>query len=104
MIQENKQGITRICYRPNVHCFCPLGKDWYTNEMTIEFVVGDYYPDYCDVEKWLNENIRGRSLIIEDVVSMVYSHFKSAYNPELLKVISCVRDVTSHSPVEVEKC
>lgn len=100
---ENKQGISMIILKPKAHCYCPLGDDWYTNELEINIQVDKYFPDYCDVEKYLNENIRGKSLIIEDVVDMIYEYIKTEYQPKDLEVKSYVNDVTSHSPVIVIK-
>lgn len=99
----NKQGISMIVMKPKAHCFCPLGNDWYTNELEITMGVGDCFPDYCDIEKFLDENVREKSLIIEDVVSMVYEYINNEYNPKDLTVMSEVNDVTSHSPVIVIK-
>ena len=99
---KNTQGITRIVMKPKAICFCPLGNDWYTNEFEVEFFPEEFFPDYCDVEKFLDETIRGKSLIIEDAVKLLYSYFEE-YSPASLKVTSNVFDVTSHSPVSVTK-
>lgn len=99
---ENTQKITKIVMKPKAICFCPLGDDWYTNEFEVEFVPNEFFPDYCDIEKYLNENIRGKSLIIEDAVNLLYAYFKE-YAPAFLRVTSNVFDVTSHSPVSVTK-
>lgn len=103
MKQENKQKISKIIMKPKAICFCPLGNDWYTNEFEVEFVPDKTFPDYCDVEKFLNTVIRGKSLIIEDAVSMFYNYLKAEYDPLALKVTAYVNDVTSHSPVVVIK-
>lgn len=100
---ENKQGINTITMKPRAVCFCPLGDDWYTNEFLISIDVADYYPDYCDIEKFLNEKVRGKSLIIEDAVEIVYDYIAEELNPDWIEVTSCVNDVTSHSPVVVSK-
>jgi len=100
MKQENTQHIRKITMMPKAVCFCPLGDDWYTNEFTVEMRVGEWYPDYCDVEKFLNENIRGKALIIEDAVRILYDYF-CEYQPHRLHVTSNVYDAASHSPVEV---
>ena len=100
---ENRQGITNIVMKPKAICFCPLGDDWYTNEFEITFAPNQYFPDYCDIEKYLNEEIRGKELIIEDAVSKLYEYLKKTYYPMTLVVTSYVNDVTSHSPVVVTK-
>ncbi len=101
MKQENKQKISKIIMKPKAICFCPLGNDWYTNEFEVEFVPDKTFPDYCDVEKFLNTVIRGETLIIEDAVSIFYNYLKAEYDPLTLKVTAYVNDVTSHSPVVV---
>lgn len=103
MKQENKQRISKIIIKPEAICFCPLGNDWYTNEFEIEFIPNEFFPDYCDIEKFLNVQIRGKSLIIEDAVSMFYNYLEAEYKPLALKVAAYVNDVTSHSPVVVIK-
>lgn len=100
---ENVQGITNIVMKPRAVCFCPLGDDWYTNEFKITFVPDKFYPDYCDIEKFLNDEVRGKILIIEDAVCKVHKHIKETYEPKNLIVTSFVNDVTSHSPVMVTK-
>ena len=52
---ENKQGIDFIVMRPKAHCYCPLGADWYTNEFEISMTPDKYFPDYCDVEAFLDK-------------------------------------------------
>lgn len=103
MRQDNSQEITKIILKPKATCYCPLGDDWYTNEFEITMYPVDYYPDYCDVEKWLNENVRDKSLIIEDAVKLVYDYINETYEPCSLRVISYVNNVESHSPVIVTK-
>lgn len=103
MKQENKQNIAEIVMKPTAICFCPLGDDWYTNEFYITIEPDKYFPDYCDIEKYLNGNIRGKSLIIEDAVGMVYDYIKNEYEPKTIQVVSYVNDVISHSPVIVTK-
>lgn len=99
----NEQGINNIVMQPKAICFCPLGDDWYTNEFEINMDVRNYFPDYCDIEKFLNEKVRGKALIIEDAVKIVYDYIYDEYEPANLEVISYINDVTSHSPVVVTK-
>lgn len=98
---ENVQGISRISFNQNVQCFCPLGNDWYTNQLTIEMEVGNIVPDYCDVDDFIR-SISGQSLIIEDVISKVYDYFIDTYSPLSLRVESYVDDA-KHLPVTVVK-
>lgn len=100
---ENRQGITNIVMKPKAICFCPLGDDWYTNEFEVTFVPNLYFPDYCDIESFLNKEIRGKSMIIENAVNALYEYLEANYEPKELTVTSYVNDVTSHSPVVVTK-
>lgn len=99
---QNIQGITNIKITPSVCCYCPLGNDWYNMLIEIEFNVGLYFPDYCDIRKYLNENIQGKSLIIEDVISKIYQYMLN-YEPKQLTVRGIVKEIESHPPVIVEK-
>lgn len=101
MKQENKQGVSRIIYKPTSTCFCPLGNDWYTNKFFIIMKPSDCFPDYIDIEKFINLYINGASLIIEDATKMLYDYIVREYNPLEVKVISKVDEVQSHSPVVV---
>ena len=100
-IIQNEQDIYKIEMYPKVRCFCPLGDGWYSGQITIQFYPEDVIPDYCDIEKWIKENIDGRSLIIEDAVSKIYD-FLLKYKPGGLHVIADVKDA-GHFPVEVYK-
>ena len=99
---KNVQGISRIVLTPKAICFCPLGNDWYTNEFTITLEPSDYFPDYCDVEKWMDENIRGKSLIIEDAINNLYTYFEEEYKP-LSLTVSSFANSRVHAPVTVTK-
>ena len=101
MKQENTQHITKIIIKPYAVCFCPLGNDWYTNNYEIVFTPGKYYPDYCDIEVFLDKRIRGQSLIIEDTLQLIYEWMQKEYAPERLIITAKVNNANSHSPVEV---
>lgn len=100
MKQENKQKIFNITMHPERRLFCPLGEDWYTASLHIEFTPDRYYPDYCDVDKWLNKNINEQSLTIEDAVRKVNDYLQEEYHPKDVTVTAVVNDAT-HMPVEV---
>lgn len=98
---QNKQKISSIVMKPVTRCFCPLGDAWYTSQFEVVFNPAETIPDYCDVDRWIKENIDGKSLIIEDAVSALYDYLL-AYNPAGLHVIADVKDA-GHFPVEVYK-
>ena len=100
---KNEQKIKQIIMRPKAICYCPLGNDWYTNNFKISFFPDKTFPDYCDIEKYLNENIRGKKLIIEDAINILYQYLQVTYQPKELQVVSEIYDAESHSPVTVIK-
>lgn len=100
---KNEQKIKQIIMKPKAICYCPLGDDWYTNDFRINFFPDEIFPDYCDIEKYLDENIRGKKLIIEDAVNMLYQYLQVTYQPKKLQITSEICDAKSHSPVTVIK-
>lgn len=98
---KNVQGISKVSFKQNVQCFCPLGNDWYTNQLGVDMQMGETIPDYCEVDDFIR-SISGKSLIIEDVVQQVYEYFENTYHPKALYVESYVDDA-KHLPVTVIK-
>lgn len=99
---KNEQEISNIQIGPiKVHNFCTLGKDWYTNNLSIVIRPYNEIPDYVDIDKYI-KSLEGEHLIIEDVVAKVYEHIYNVYQPKYLKISSYVDDAV-HSPVMVEK-
>lgn len=97
---ENKQKIDCITMYKTLHNFCPLGQDWYTNRIRIEFEPNKTIPDYIEIDSALNE-LESKGLVIEDVVDKIVEIFVE-YEPFSIKVVSKVDDAT-HLPVEVMK-
>ena len=98
----NTYGIKVIQIEAEAKCFCPLGKDWYTNHFLIEMNPAEFIPDYCDIDNFIKEKINGAHLIIEAAVDFLYAYIKNEYAPEYLKITSYVDDAT-HSTVNVVK-
>ena len=99
---ENTYGIAHISIDSEAKCFCPLGQDWYTNHFEVDFYPNKYIPDYCEMDKWIAENINGKHLIIEDAVCRLHDYMMQTYQPEDCTVISRVDDA-KHSKVVVIK-
>ena len=97
----NSQGITQIKFTHDIQCFCPLGNDWYTNHVTVEFEPTSIIPDYCEIDDF-TRSLGGESLIIEDVVNTIYDYMNKSYKPNMLRVTSYVDDA-KHMPVTVVK-
>ena len=99
---ENEYGISRIKIEATSKNYCPLGKDWYTNNFTVEIDVAHYIPDYCDVDEYIYQTINGRQMIIEEAVKYLHDFVVKKYSPDKCVVRSYVDDA-AHSTVTVEK-
>lgn len=97
---KNKYGIKNVTIDAEAKCYCPLGKDWYTNQFTIDIDVAADIPDYVKLDEWIAENINGHSMIIEEAVATVYEHVMDEYNPYNCSVRSYVDDA-AHGVVTV---
>lgn len=99
----NKQKIKQIIMKPSASCFCPLGQDWYKIDFTINFIPKDYYPDYCDIQLFISQNINKQQLTIEDAIDILYKHLQEKYLPENITIEANINIVQSHFPVIVIK-
>lgn len=97
---KNKYGIRNISIDAQAKCYCPLGRDWYTNHFTIDIEVAEDIPDYVKLDGWIAENINGHSMIIEEAAATVHRHIMNEYSPYSCSVCSYVDDA-AHSPVTV---
>ena len=102
MISNSKYQIREINMYPTAVCFCPLGGDWYKNQFQVKMQPNLFIPDYCDIEEWLDNNIRGKFLIIEEELTLFYDYLNEMYEPVSLEIKSKVEDA-KHFPVEVSK-
>lgn len=100
---KNEQRIGRIAMYPIAYTKCVIGGDWYKNELEIEFVPADCYPDYMDVNDYIMQEIDGQELNIEDVVDKVYQYLQVNYEPQSLVVIDHIKGCKTHFDVDVIK-
>lgn len=102
---ENNLGITQITLNKKIHAFCRLGKDWYTNQLTISFTPVNEIPDYVVLDKMIEAACEQRDLIIEEVVAKVYSIIETlAPSAKDIYVASYVDDsIPKAVQVKVEK-
>ncbi len=98
---ENKQGITEINMYQNIQAYCPLGDEYYTNEVSMHMTGMKVIPDYCDLDKFLR-GLAGSKMIIEDVVATIFDKLDKDCQPEHLVVTSLVHDAI-HLDVTVSK-
>ncbi|WP_195540484.1 hypothetical protein [Eubacterium maltosivorans] len=97
---KNTMGITEISAKKNIKAFCPIGKSWYTGEVTVSFLPADKICDYCDADKKLLA-LDGKELIIEEMAKRVYQIFEEI-NPKWIRVDIKVNDA-AHFPVKITK-
>lgn len=99
---ENTQKINGITIETTAKCYCPIGNDIYTNQFTITLYPDKQLPDYCEVDKWIKENIEGKTMIVEEAVNQLYVFFSEYCRPKYLVVKSCVKDA-DHCTVMITK-
>lgn len=81
---ENTQKITFIKADKQISLYCPLGKDYYTAKIYIEFLPNGCYMDYIDLDRFIDE-MSGKSLTIEDAAEVVYNELQR-YKPKASSV------------------
>ena len=96
----NSQSISLIEANKQISLYCPIGKDYYTANIFIEFVPNAHYMDYIDLDVFISE-MGGMSLTIEDAADMVYKELQK-YKPKKTKV-SIVAFSNTHLNVTVTK-
>ena len=99
----NNEKISRIVMHPQAICKCKIGQDWYKNQFEVVFYPNMCYPDYMAVLDWIEENLSGKELNIEQAVAMLWDYLKLQFDPSKLIVTSKVDDAITHFPVEVTK-
>lgn len=81
---KNLQKINLIEADKRINLYCPIGKDYYTADVTIKFVPDKYYMDYIDLDQYLNR-LSGLSLTIEEAAKDIYEELQ-LYAPVQTKV------------------
>ena len=97
---KNTQGITTIEFEQKVQAFCPIGKDYYTATIYVVMEPDENIMDYCKTTDFI-KSLGGKSLIIEDLVKVVFDAIKE-YEPMHLEV-SAYAESNVHFPVTVTK-
>lgn len=97
----NIQEIKKITMHPQAACKCVLGGDWYTINFDIEFIPGEWYPDYMEVQDFVQQHIDGESLNIEDAVAILRDSFID-FDPCQVTVTAKIANAKTHFNVEVE--
>lgn len=67
----NTYGIKKITLYKKIHCYCRLGNDWYTNQVTISFTPVNEICDYVFIDKAIEERCEKQDLLIEEMLMEV---------------------------------
>lgn len=97
---ENKEKISYINFKRTVQPYCPLGNDYYSAEIDVDFYPDQYYMDYCEVDEKI-QSFGGMELTIEELINEVYNLLLE-FNPKNLDV-SVYGNSNKHFPVHVRK-
>lgn len=97
----NKENVTGITMYPQAHTFCRIGQDWFVNRFEVHFLPADFYPDYMEVNSFIQKNIEGKEMNIEEAAKTLYDFLKEEYTPKNIWVIDHVRDCNTHFDVDV---
>ena len=98
---KHTQNLSGIEFDKTLTMYCPLGRDYYTATVSVNFIPGEWVMDYLDVEDFFKKT-QGEHLIIEDLVNKVYGYLKDNYAPANLAVAVHAENAT-HFPVTVYK-
>lgn len=97
---ENVEGVTEIVMHPIAYTKCQIGQDWFLNQFEVHFIPGKFYPDYMEIDSYVNSYIEGKELNIEQASKLLYDQLK-LYEPKAVKVIDHVRNCKTHFNVDV---
>jgi NADPH-dependent 7-cyano-7-deazaguanine reductase QueF len=95
---ENTQYITAIEADKRISLYCPIGKDYYTADVTIKFVPNAYYMDYIELDQYLNR-LSGLSLTIEEAAKDIYEELQKYYPAKAKVTIEAFSNTHLHVKV-----
>lgn len=64
----NAYEVKKITLTKKVHCYCRLGGDWYTNQVTMSFTPGKEICDYVYIDKAIEDRCEKGDLLIEELL------------------------------------
>lgn len=100
---ENSKGISRISMRRRFRAYCPIGEKWYSADVSIIVKNPFMIPDYCEVDKYVDDSVDGSEITIEDAVANIYDFVNSICESHSLLGVVCNVEDAAHMPVTVEK-
>ena len=98
---QNGENVTKITMHPTAYTKCRIGQDWFLNRFEVNFMPEDFYPDYMEVNAFIQENIEGKEMNIEEAAKTLFDFLNVAYKPSELQVVNHIRDCKTHFDVDV---
>lgn len=98
---KNSENVQEIIMHPSAYTKCQIGQDWFLNRFEVHFYPDKYYPDYIEVADFIQENIEGKELNIEQAAAILRDFLLSEYNPEKVTVIDHIQECRTHFDVDV---
>jgi hypothetical protein len=99
---KNTQKISKITLKKDALVKCKLGEDWYTASLTLVMYPDDEIPDYRDVATFIEQEVSGKLMTIEDVMEAVATFIMTTYQPHFLSTVAEVSN-SNHPYVLVER-
>ena len=72
----NTYGVSKVTFDKNIHTYCRLGGDVYTNKVRAWFNPGDTMCDYVYLDKAIEERFEQSDSIIEEVLQGIVEIIK----------------------------
>ncbi len=84
---KNIYKVKSVKYLACAFTKCPLGDDWSKMHIEINATIGAEFPNYDEVDQFIQQKIDNHTYIIEEVGYKVYEFFKALCHPVQLSVI-----------------
>lgn len=97
----NKENVKEIVMYPTAYTKCKIGQDWFLNRFEVHFMPNKFYPDYMQVNAFIQEQIEGKEMNIEQATRCLYEFLSYEYSPSEIRVIDHIRDCKTHFDVDV---
>lgn len=97
---KNVEAVQTITLFPTAYTKCQIGQDWFLNEFEVRFIPDKYYPDYMEVDAFIQENIEGKEMNIEKAVKTL-KDFLLKYEPVRVDITDHIRKCKTHFNVDV---
>ena len=95
---KNIQKVNLIEADKRISLYCPIGKDFYTADVSIKFIPDAYYMDYIELDQFLNR-LSGLSLTIEEAAKDIYEELQKYYPAKVRVTIEAFSNTHLHVKV-----